>query len=476
MSGLDRLAWGCLLPSVPGPELPAWSRRWLERGLGGVVLFAANVRDAEQLRALTVALRAGGAPLLVAVDEEGGDVTRLEARTGSSYPSALGLGAVDDPALTEAVAGSIAAELAAAGVNLNLAPVADVNTNPDNPVIGVRSFGADPELVARHVRAFVAGTQAHGVAACAKHFPGHGDTRVDSHRELAVVSRSREELEAVELRPFAAAIEAGVASVMTGHLVVPALDEQPATLSAALVEGVLRHQLRFGGLVISDALDMRAIAGTVGIAEGAVGSLAAGVDAVCLGPSVGPEAVEAVQRAVVDAVGSGRLTEARLAEAAGRVASTARAATGSADGADRGVGVEAARRALRVHGDAAAGEAPVLVELRPEPLVAAGVTGARLGVALLARVPRATVLALGRGDAPPEVLPEGRLVVAVRDAARDPWQQRLAGRLLELRPGAILVETGVPGWMPSSAAGIVETNGGGRASLEAAAQVLAAPR
>ena len=153
MSELERLARGCLLPSFPGYETPDWILRELEGGLGGITLFAYNVRDPAQLAELTGALR-DGREILVAIDEEGGDVTRLEAAEGSSYPGALALGAVDDPALTEAVAAAIAAELARAGVNLNLAPVADVNTNPQNPVIGVRSFGADPELVSRHVAAF----------------------------------------------------------------------------------------------------------------------------------------------------------------------------------------------------------------------------------------------------------------------------------------------------------------------------------
>src|SRR5688500_7580512 len=163
---VDRLAAACLLPSFRGLTVPDWIRGWLDRGVGGVVLFAGNVQDEEQLARLTADLRG-----LVAVDEEGGDVTRLEAATGSSYPGNLALGVVDDVELTRQVAAAMAADLARAGVTVNLAPVADVNTNPDNPVIGVRSFGSEPELVARHVAAFVEGTQHVGVAACAKHFP-----------------------------------------------------------------------------------------------------------------------------------------------------------------------------------------------------------------------------------------------------------------------------------------------------------------
>ena len=154
MSELDRLAAACLQPSFPGREMPDWVARWLERGLGAITLFAYNVGDPAQLTGLTAALRSERPELVVSIDEEGGDVTRLEAGRGSSYPGNAALGAVDDPALTERVAGAIAGELARVGVDLNLAPVADVNSNPRNPVIGVRSFGSDPELVARHTRAW----------------------------------------------------------------------------------------------------------------------------------------------------------------------------------------------------------------------------------------------------------------------------------------------------------------------------------
>ena len=251
MSGVERLAAACLLPSFSGEEVPDWVLRLLERGLGGITLFAYNVREAEQLASLTARLREVGGDLLLAIDEEGGDVTRLEASTGSSFPGNLALGVVDDTSLTAEVAAAIAGRLARCGVNMNLAPVADVNTNPDNPVIGVRSFGADPELVARHVAAFVEGTQRQGVAACAKHFPGHGDTAVDSHVGLPVVAG---DLEAA-LLPFRAAIAAGVKALMTAHLVVPALDDVPATLSRRILSRLLRDELGFDGLVITDALE-----------------------------------------------------------------------------------------------------------------------------------------------------------------------------------------------------------------------------
>jgi len=258
---LGRAAATCLFPSFDGATAPDWALRWLERGLGGVVLFARNIESPDQVSALARSLRAEHCDLLIATDEEGGDVTRLESRTGSSYPGNWALGVVDDTALTEQVAASIAGELAAVGINYDFAPVADVNSNAANPVIGIRSFGSEPALVARQVAAFVTGLQGQGVAACAKHFPGHGDTSQDSHLELPVVAGDLDEA----LEPFRAAIAAGVRSVMTAHVRVPSLDDEQATLSPRILQELLREELGFAGVAITDALEMRAVSATVGI-------------------------------------------------------------------------------------------------------------------------------------------------------------------------------------------------------------------
>ena len=474
MSELERLAARCLFVSFPGRQVPAWARRLLELGLGGVTLFADNVRDADGVAELTAALRADAPELLVSVDEEGGDVTRLEAARGSSFPGNLALGVVDDVELTREVAAAIAAALARAGVNLNLAPVADVNTNPRNPVIGVRSFGADAALVARHVAAFVEGTQRQGVAACAKHFPGHGDTAVDSHRALPVVGGDLE----TALAPFGAAIAAGVQAVMTAHVVVPGFGEAPATISRELLTGLLREQLGFRGLVVSDALEMGALSSTTGVEEGAVQAIAAGVDALCLGRRVGEDGAGAVLAALVAAVESGRLAAERLAEAAARVdAAASWAAAPSPDGvAGAAVGAAAARRALRVHGSPRVGAPPFVVELMPEPNVAAG----EHAHGLAGLWPGAVEARIGDGHADAAALlerdPARQLVVVVRDAARHPWQQRLAAELVGSRPGAVVVEVGLPGWAPPDGAPLVETHGAGRASLAAAVELLTGAR
>jgi beta-N-acetylhexosaminidase len=464
MSDVERLAAACLLPGFAGLEPPDELLRWIDRGLGGVVLFKRNIRDAEQLTELTSRLRAARADLVVATDEEGGDVTRLEATTGSSFPGNLALGVVDDLAPTREVAAAIASQLARVGVTMNLAPVADVNTNPRNPVIGVRSFGSDPELVSRHVAAFVEGTQSRGVAACAKHFPGHGDTSADSHLELPVSGGPLEP----HLAPFRAAVAARVEVVMTAHVVVPELGSEPATVSSAAMR-LLRDDLGFTGLVMSDAVEMRAVAATMGSDEAAVRALAAGVDAICLGHDLAPEPVHA---AIVEAVRSGRLGEDRLAQSAAAVARTARwPATGLAED-ERGVGAAAARRALRVVGEPRLRATPTVVDLVPPSNIAAGVSAFGLGEAVRERLPETEVVRVTHGAELGE-LDARPLVVVVRDAGRHAWQRKLAVELLAAHEDVVVVETGLPGWTPEGARAVVSTHGAGRANLEAAAEVLA---
>jgi beta-N-acetylhexosaminidase len=333
MTDLERLALGVLLPGFAGPEATPEMARLLEAGLAGVCLFGSNTASGPEVSTgtaaaahFTASVRAVSPEVVVAVDEEGGDVTRLHAHEGSPVLGAAALGAVDDVELTQATARAIGAELTAAGITLVLGPVADVNSNADNPVIGVRSFGADADLVARHVSAAVAGFREAGVDACAKHFPGHGDTSQDSHLELPRLEQSLDQLRARELLPFAAAVEAGVSAVMTSHLLVDAVDPAvPATLSAPVLS-LLRGELGFDGVVVSDALDMAGVAAARGIPAAAVAALQAGCDLLCLGADLDPQVVHDVRFAVVDAVRSGELDEARLVDASTRVRRLARQA------------------------------------------------------------------------------------------------------------------------------------------------------
>ncbi|WP_282958190.1 glycoside hydrolase family 3 protein, partial [Couchioplanes caeruleus] len=238
-------------------------------------------------------------------------VTRLESRQGSSRPGNLGLGAVDDPELTEAVARDLGLELAHAGITLDYAPDTDVNNNPDNPIIGVRAFGAEPQLVARHGAAWIRGLQDAGVAACAKHFPGHGDTAVDSHHDVPVIGHDRARLRECELVPFRAAVAAGVQSIMTGHLLVPAYDpELPATLSRRILTGLLREELGFEGLIVTDGIEMQGVRRAYGLEGATVRALAAGADAICVGGDHADERTAVRLRdAIVAAVRAGDLPE-----------------------------------------------------------------------------------------------------------------------------------------------------------------------
>jgi beta-N-acetylhexosaminidase len=309
-----------LLPGFDGTEAPAWVLDRLEQGLGGVCLFGQNVADAAQVRALNATLRTANPLAVVAIDEEGGDVTRLFYDRGAPYPGNALLGRIDDPGLTEQVARAVGEALAATGCTVAFAPDVDVNSDPDNPVIGVRSFGADPELAARHTAAWVRGLQSTGVAASAKHFPGHGDTSTDSHLALPVVDLPLETLRGRELVPFRAAIAAGTRTIMTSHILLPRLDaEQPATLSPRIVHGLLRGELGFEGVIVTDALDMQGASGVHGIPEAAVRALAAGCDLLCIGSDNTDAQLDAIVAAIGDAVESGRLPAARVREAAARV-------------------------------------------------------------------------------------------------------------------------------------------------------------
>ncbi|MFF7185516.1 glycoside hydrolase family 3 protein [Streptomyces sp. NPDC008222] len=486
--GLSRDALTVLQPGFTGTTAPDWLLRRLGEGLASVGLFGRNIASPQQLAALTAQLRAERDDVLVAIDEEGGDVTRLEAGSGSSFPGNHALGAVDDVELTRAVAHELGRRLAECGVNLNWAPSADVNSNPANPVIGVRSFGADTELVARHTAAYVTGLQSAGVAACTKHFPGHGDTAVDSHQALPRIDASAQVLQGRELAPFRAAIAAGTRAMMSAHILVPALDpDRPATLSRRVLADLLRGELGYDGLIVTDGMEMRAIAGTYGIERGSVLAVAAGADAICVGGGLADdETVRRLRDALVTAVRSGELAEERLAEAAERVRALARwtasaAATGAparpAPGAD--VGLLAARRALTVTG--AEGftpltEPPYVAALTPVANIAVG-DDTPWGVAAeLMRMLPGTETGSFAGETVGRAVLEAagarRIVAVVRDEHRHPWMAGALDVILAQRPDTVVVEMGVPQAAPRGALHIA-THGAARVCGRAAAEVVA---
>lgn len=297
---------------TPPPELLEATRRG---ELGGVILFERNLgamHEVAELLASFASAAPDGRPPLTAVDQEGGRVARLGPPV-AALPPMRALGEADDPELTRRAARVLGGQLAALGFSCDLAPVLDVDTNPENPVIGDRSFGREPARVTRHGLAFAAGLAEAGVLACGKHFPGHGDTELDSHLALPRLSHARDRLDRVELAPFRAARSA-IPMLMTAHVVFDALDpEVPATLSRRVVTDLLRHELGYDGVVVSDDLEMRAVSAGWGVPEAAVLAIDAGCDAllVCSDVSLLFESQRAlVTRAMRDEAFATRLREA----------------------------------------------------------------------------------------------------------------------------------------------------------------------
>ncbi|WP_314139166.1 glycoside hydrolase family 3 N-terminal domain-containing protein [uncultured Plantibacter sp.] len=528
-----RLVRGVLWPGFLGRTAPDWLLRELDGGLAGVVYFGQNLSsDPAEVAALSAELRVHRPEVLIGVDEEGGNVSRLEAQTGSTLPGHAQLGALDDVETTRAVGSALAERLHAAGANVALAPVADVNTNPANPVIGVRSFGPTADLVSRHVAAMVDGLQTGGVAACVKHYPGHGDTASDSHLDLPRIDLDLAELEAEHLPPFDAAIAAGVASVMTAHIVVPAFGDAPATLNPIPLRRL--RESGFDGVIISDALDMAAIRSTTGSGRGAVLALQAGVDLLCignpsnLGPKQGATTDEddylEVFEAVCAAVADGELDRTIVERAAARVAWLARSvspSTGSGTGESvpeespvperstlpeqstvperstlpelvEGPFSDAIRRVVRVRGDVAiAASAITLVDLRDRPTFAvasahdpfAESLAERFAVARLAAGPSLRTPD-PHAEAPAsdelalllETIPADDGVVLLADRLGRDTPQRLAvDRVALVRPDAVVVSVGLPltedAVLPLP---VIDTLAASRASADRVTELLSA--
>jgi beta-N-acetylhexosaminidase len=312
------LAGRLVMTGFPGTDLDAATGAALRRlAPSGVILFARNFRDVDQLRRLNEQLHGLPSQPLIAVDQEGGRVARL-GPPFTVFPPARDVGRGGDPALAEAVGRALALELGGVGIDVDFAPVLDVDSNPANPVIGDRAFAARPQEVAACATAFLRGLAAGGLIGCGKHFPGHGDTDVDSHVDLPTVRRDRAGLDAIELLPFRAAIAAGVPMLMTAHVLCPALDaSRPATLSPAILRDLLRAELGFHGVIVSDDLEMGAVRRHAAVEDAAVAALAAGVDWLLVGNDL-DLSVRTAER-VAAAIDGGRLDGAVLSAAAARI-------------------------------------------------------------------------------------------------------------------------------------------------------------
>jgi beta-N-acetylhexosaminidase len=351
---LRKIAGQLIMIRFPGTVLDAATADFIRTNtIRGVCLFRGNMTDSEQLAKLTADLRAVMGPeALIAIDQEGGAVVR--STWVPAPPAAMGLGAADDTDLAYRTGAAVARAVKSLGFNWNFAPVLDLNNNPHNPVIAERSFGAEPQRAAELAMAWMAGSHAEGVACCVKHFPGHGDTHVDSHRDLPTVDKPLSELEDFEFKPFKLAAPQAPA-MMTAHIVYPAIDaDNPATMSPAILDGLLRKQWDYRGVIITDGMDMHAIAGRYGVGNAAVRALAAGADMVmALGT---PETQDETLNAIAAALADGSLPQPAVDERLARLAALAQAypckpRSYKEDAADRAIMAEGWRRALTARGN-----------------------------------------------------------------------------------------------------------------------------
>ncbi|PZA06287.1 MULTISPECIES: beta-N-acetylhexosaminidase [unclassified Meiothermus] len=415
-----------LVVDIPGPTLDDATRHHLAHyGFAGVCLFRKNIRNRHQLAQLVAELREIlGPEALIAIDQEGGAVLRTTDLPEA--PSAMAMGATGDPALAQAVGAAVGRGLISLGINWDYAPVLDVNTDPRNPVIGDRSFGSDPAKVAELGLAWARGLEGTGVMACVKHFPGHGDTSLDSHLALPVVRKPREQLEAVEFYPFRRAVEARISSIMTAHILYPALDpEYPATLSQAILTGLLREEWGYDGLVVTDSMDMKAITHFSPDAKAAaVRAFIAGADLVL---ALGSRETQQTQAEALRQAREGgtipaqrwEKSQQRLEQATARFPGTPRPYSSTLEAEDRAILTAAARRSITRYGEVRLphpGERILFVapDLAPgESAYENGPAAQELARRLAERFPGLKILAYPRSK--PEAIREG-LQAALQEA------------------------------------------------------------
>ncbi len=464
MTSLQEKIGQMLLVGFEGLQAPQYILDWLAEGrIGGIILFTRNVATPEQLADLVRSLRhAARHPLLIAIDQEGGIVARLREGFTES-PGAMALGAADSEVLAERVAAALGTELRALGINLNLAPVVDIGHDSSNPVISTRTLGIDPNRVSRLAVAQVRGFQKAGVGACAKHFPGHGNTPTDSHVSLPVVSGSPDFLWEHDLVPFRATVEAGIASVMISHVKFEALDPTyPSTLSPAIITGLLRQQIGFDGLAVTDCMEMQAITQNYGAGESAVLAALAGVDAMFFSHT--RERQEEAYSALLQAAESGRLPLERIEQAVARInAFTSRFPGGEPGDLSviRHPDHLAICRAAAEAGTVLVTANPAILPLHPESqhtvlvefashletaaLDRGDLTG--LGTLLHAQAPRIAHITLNLANLEQETLEEARrmvraadvAIIATRSAHLVPKQREIAQELLDMAHRSILL-------------------------------------
>lgn len=428
-------------PGFGGSGIPEWLKPWLENGLGSVTLFASNTPNFETTQNLIKDLRSYNPEILIAIDEEGGDVTRLFVREGSKYPTPALLGQCDNEDLTYRSYNSMGAELRDLGIDITYAPVADVVAVENNPIVGVRSFGMSTDVVSRHVIQAVHGLQDAGVSACIKHFPGHGAVVEDSHHDLPFIKMGLAEYESSHIRPFRDSIASGTDAIMIGHLVAESIDkENPASLSSAVIRDYLRGKLKYDGLVVTDALDMGAIGGPSKIHESALNALMAGANLLCFsGMGDQSQFVSSSFDWIKAAVEKEVLPIEFLNVSAG-IASKLRAARIDKQAPTSLFNFQEIIKGFEISGmvDLPAGKVN-LVEIGTKPTIAAGDVSWGMHREL-----RAVGISCDIHASDADSLSSKKLVVAFRDAYRDAPLLATLNRLSERFPDAIFLDMGWP--------------------------------
>ena len=438
---IDRLILSTFSPGFGGAVVPEWIKPWLVNGLGSVTLFASNTPNFETASNLISEIRSYNPDVLIAIDEEGGDVTRLFVREGSRYPTPALLGQCDDEDLTFRSYSSMGAILKSLGVDITYAPVADVVAYENNPIVGVRSFGMSSDVVNRHVLRAVQGLQSSGVSACVKHFPGHGAVLEDSHHDLPRIKLSKNDYERIHIEPFKNAIASGVSAVMIGHLIAECLDPNlPASLSSKILRDYLRSELGFKGLIVTDALDMGAIGGPSKIHESALNALTAGADLLCFS-GMGDQSQFVVNSFdwIQSALNRGEISEDSFIESSQRIGEI-RVKNLKSIKVEQNIDYKELISGFEVLGDVELSSSAInLVEIGTKPTIAAG--DVSWGIHRELRSVGITC-EIHASDA--ENLASKKLVVAFRDAYRDGPLLATLNRLNQRFPDAIFIDMGWP--------------------------------
>ncbi len=480
----DRDILTLLMAPLAGTTLTAQEEELLQAGLGSVILFGYNTPDPETARDLARSIHAAVPDCVIAIDEEGGDVTRLQAATGSSLPTAWALGTLDDVDLTRRVGGALGQLIAACDIDLDLAPVLDVSTDPANPVIGTRAYGDEPDKVTRHARAMASGLREAGIAVCGKHFPGHGATSVDSHTDLPLIDLPEAVLQREHLAPWELA--PWLDAVMTAHVLVPALGERPASIAAwsrPLLDS-LSHG-GFHGLVITDALDMAAVATDPGYGEAAVCALEAGADLLCLGTAMRRDSEQMVREAheaIRTAIENGRLDASAVAARAARVRTVLQGLRSRRRWLPTPT-IESALEQIDILGTGAA-LAAVQVRHAHLDLQPAAVIDVRGGAAAISQNRRGHLVQALRargidaleheeGAYLADAFAAPQLLVVTRLPRADQREQAALEQVLAARPDAIVVHVGVPEAAPAHRR-LVLAFGAGRTMMRAVVDSLLA--